>query len=70
MAISSRRIAVALLMAATARTAYAHEHHDDAIPEGEAISPDPLVSLKRTTSRNRGVKTDGNDRIPYYGYIL
>ena len=24
-------------------TAQAHEHHEDKIPEGEAISPDPLV---------------------------
>ena len=23
----------------------AHEHHDDKIPEGEGISPDPIVSL-------------------------
>jgi hypothetical protein len=46
MALSSRRLAVALLIAATARTSYAHEHHDDAIPEGEAISPDPLVSWR------------------------
>ena len=69
MALSSRRLAVALLIAAAARTSYAHEHHDDAIPEGEVISPDPLVSWKRTTSRNRGVYADGNNRTPYYGYI-
>jgi hypothetical protein len=59
MALSSRRIAVALLIAATARTSYAHEHHDDAIPEGEAISPDPLVSWKRTTTHNGGVDAYG-----------
>ena len=23
---------------------YAHEHHDDNIPEGDVVSPDPLVS--------------------------
>ena len=23
----------------------AHEHHEDNIPEGEAVSPDPIVSF-------------------------
>lgn len=26
-----------------ARQAIAHEHHEDKIPEGEAVSPDPIV---------------------------
>ena len=69
MTLSSRRIAVALLVAVAARTSYAHEHHDDAIPEGEVISPDPLVSWKRTTSRIRGVDAYGSNRTLYYGYI-
>ena len=25
------------------RVANAHEHHDDKIPEGEGVSPDPIV---------------------------
>ena len=24
--------------------AFAHEHHEDAIPEGQAVSADPIVS--------------------------
>jgi hypothetical protein len=51
MALSSRRFAVALLVAAAVSTSSAHEHHDDAIPEGEVVSPDPLVSWKRIISR-------------------
>ncbi len=45
MALSSRQIAVALLLAATAGSSYAHEHDEGAIPEGGFVSPDPLVSL-------------------------
>ena len=32
-----------LIFALLVRRSVAHEHHDDKIPEGEAISPDPLV---------------------------
>jgi hypothetical protein len=70
MALSSRRLAVALLIAAIAGTSFAHEHHDDAIPEGEVISPDPLVSWKWILAYSRGVDAYGDDRILYYGYIL
>lgn len=33
----------ATVLALLVSTAQAHEHHEDKIPEGEAISPDPLV---------------------------
>lgn len=32
-------------------TAVAHEHHDDAIPDGEAISPDPIVGTCPQSSK-------------------
>lgn len=28
-----------------AQQTIAHEHHDDKIPEGEGVSPDPIVRL-------------------------
>lgn len=39
----SRSIQAATVLALLVSTAQAHEHHEDKIPEGEAISPDPLV---------------------------
>lgn len=45
MSILSRSTNAALLSALFARLAAAHEHHDDKIPEGEGISPDPIVRL-------------------------
>jgi hypothetical protein len=33
-----------LAVVAICGRALAHEHHDDAIPEGQAISDDPIVS--------------------------
>lgn len=45
-------LASTVLIALTlASRANAHEHHEDEIPEGEAISPEPLV---RQLARNRG----------------
>ena len=43
-----------------AGTAVAHEHHDDRIPEGEAISVDPIVSgdLCRTRRERDGTGFD------------
>jgi hypothetical protein len=40
----SLRIVVTIsLLASQAARVGAHEHHDDKIPEGGAVSPDPLV---------------------------
>jgi hypothetical protein len=44
MALSNYRLAAALLLAATAGTSFAHDHHNEDIPEGEAVSAEPLVS--------------------------
>lgn len=41
----SRSVQAATVLALLVSTAQAHEHHEDKIPEGEAISPDPLVSF-------------------------
>ena len=38
-------IATGAVFLALARGSLAHDHHTDNIPEGEGISPDPLVSL-------------------------
>lgn len=35
--------AAAIAALAWSRTCAAHEHHTDNIPEGEAVSPEPLV---------------------------
>lgn len=39
----SKRVQAATVLALLVSTVQAHEHHEDKIPEGEAISPDPLV---------------------------
>ena len=39
------RASASLLLLSFARGIAAHEHHDDKIPEGGAVSPDPIVSL-------------------------
>jgi hypothetical protein len=39
----SKSVQAATVLALLVSTAQAHEHHEDKIPEGEAISPDPLV---------------------------
>jgi hypothetical protein len=39
----SKSVQAATVLALLVSTAQAHEHHADKIPEGEAISPDPLV---------------------------
>jgi len=41
----SKSVQAATVLALLVSTAQAHEHHEDKIPEGEAISPDPLVSF-------------------------
>jgi hypothetical protein len=40
----SKSVQAATVLALLVSTVQAHEHHEDKIPEGEAISPDPLVS--------------------------
>lgn len=40
---TSWRLLAALLL--VAGNSYAHEHHGDAIPEGEAVSADPIVRV-------------------------
>ena len=47
--ISTLKSALLLYMLSLGRAA-AHEHHDDKIPEGHAISPDPLVRLPASDS--------------------
>lgn len=42
-ALKSRGAALVALLLSTAATARAHEHHMDNIPEGDAVSPDPIV---------------------------
>jgi hypothetical protein len=42
----SKSVQAATVLALLVSTAQAHEHHEDKIPEGEAISPDPLVCLR------------------------
>jgi hypothetical protein len=44
----------------------AHEHHEDNIPDGKAISPDPLVGEKFLRTK-AGLLT--HFRTPYYGFI-
>lgn len=41
---SARVLSAALVFSLAARV-IAHEHHEDEIPEGEAISVDPIVAL-------------------------
>ncbi|KAG9801229.1 hypothetical protein KCU68_g22923, partial [Aureobasidium melanogenum] len=38
----SKSVQAATVLALLVSTAQAHEHHEDKIPEGAAISPDPL----------------------------
>lgn len=40
---STRQVAFAALALSLAVGISAHEHHEEDIPEGEAISPDPIV---------------------------
>lgn len=50
-------IATAILVA-LARGSLAHEHHTDSIPEGEAVSPDPIVRLYYSTAAARELEAD------------
>jgi len=43
MPVRLRLQAAAAAITLLAVVARAHEHHEDNIPEGEAVSPDPLV---------------------------
>ena len=38
--------AAGLLLVSLTCAAFAHEHHTDEIPEGEVVSPDPIVRYK------------------------
>ena len=44
-------LALTIVGAAFARGATAHEHHGDNIPEGDFVSPDPIVRILERTRR-------------------
>jgi hypothetical protein len=41
---ANRGVLVGAMLAVTATMAMAHEHHEDEIPDGSAVSAEPLVS--------------------------
>lgn len=56
------------ILTATATMAMAHEHHEDEIPDGSAISAEPLVSCSRALSEIVGaegglIRLDGADGL-------
>lgn len=42
---TNRGVLLSAVIAATASMAMAHEHHEDEIPDGSAVSAEPLVSF-------------------------
>jgi len=56
-----------LLCLLSLRMVAAHEHHDDKIPEGHPISPDPIVKLPALAANS--MFADTVYRMGYCGYI-
>ena len=65
---SLTRWPVALLAVGLIGSAAAHEHHEDNIPEGEGVSPDPIVGLFQRRALDARILMDCRTR--YCGRIF